>query len=75
MNSGELYQDYNEEGEPVEGQEPEQSDTITIPVDDLSGAVEPGSTLEVVSVADGIVTLRVIAAEPSPPVSEAAATV
>ncbi len=61
-----LYQDIDETtGEPAETEQEETSETIAIPSEELSGQVAPGTTLKVVSVEDGIVTLAVVESEDS----------
>lgn len=64
MTTEDLY--YDEEAETSEA----QPETITIPAAELSGDVEPGEMLEVVSVQDGVVTLRIVQEEPEEPEAE-----
>ena len=61
MTTEDLY--YDEEAETSEA----QPETITIPAEELSAEVKPGVMLEVVSVEDGIVTLRVAEQGPKEP--------
>lgn len=75
MTSQELYQDYDEEGNPVAEQEKEGPETITVPVEELSMEVEPGTKLEVLSVSDGIATFKVLPGGEMPEEAEAGETV
>ena len=64
MTSEDLY--YDEEAEAPES----NSETISIPAAELSGDVKPGEMLEVVSVQDGVVTLRIVQEELEEPEEE-----
>lgn len=64
MTSEDLY--YDEEAEAPES----RPETISIPAAELAGDVEPGDMLEVVSVQDGVVTLRIVQEEPEEPEAE-----
>lgn len=75
MTSEDLYEDYDEEGQARPGGKPEQPETITVPVEEISGSVSPGAMLEVVSVDDGIATFRVVPREETSEETEAKATV